>query len=392
MMSAKGWTLLFSIALATMLPGLSLTQSFNGSIGGLVTDPSGAVIPGAQLTLKSVRTGAEMKFTADRDGLFRFGNLQQDVYELRATAKGFQEFVQRGITVNVNQAVTVNITLAIGPETQTIEVTTNASPLNFETPEIKQAIPTKAVEDLPLQVAGSPRTAASFVLLLPGVTTGGGGSPFDARVNGGQQLSDEALLDGVSTQQGVSSVAGMVSIFGDQPVVPEEVSEVSVLTSNYEPQYGSTSSSVITMVTKSGTNEFHGEAHEFHRNTVLNARPYGVPDRPQDLENEFGASLGGPVKIPGISSGNRKTFFFFTYDRWVQRGATRRPILSFPTLQERNGDFRDWVDGEGNLIPIFDPATTRPNPGYNPNLPAPLIHRPCKQIARERARGRLLLF
>ena len=152
MMSAKGWTLLFSIALATMLPGLSLTQSFNGSIGGLVTDPSGAVIPGAQLTLKSVRTGAEMKFTADRDGLFRFGNLQQDVYELRATAKGFQEFVQRGITVNVNQAVTVNITLAIGPETQTIEVTTNASPLNFETPEIKQAIPTKAVEDLPLQV------------------------------------------------------------------------------------------------------------------------------------------------------------------------------------------------------------------------------------------------
>ena len=217
----------------------------------------------------------------------------------------------------------------VGVELQTIEVQGNASPLNFENAEIKQAIPERAVGDLPLQVAGNPRAAATFALLLPGVTTGGSGSPFNARVNGGQHLSDEALLDGVSMQQGISSVAGMVAVFGDQPIIPEEVSEVSVLTSNYEPQYGSTSSSVITMVTKSGTNEFHGEAHEFHRNTVLNARQFGVDTRPQNIENEFGASIGGPVKIPGLTGGPRKTFFYTTYDRWVPRGGTVRPVFGF---------------------------------------------------------------
>ena len=361
------WRLLV-LALSTLLPASVWTQSFTGSISGTIKDPSGAVVPNIEVTLKSITTSVETKFTTGSDGLYHFRSLPQDTYELRASAQGFRNFVQTGITVSTNQAVTLDVTLQVGLELQTIEVQANASPLNFENAEIKQAIPERAVGDLPLQVAGNPRAAATFALLLPGVTSGGGGDPFNARVNGGQQLSDEALLDGVSMQQGVSSVAGMVAVFGDAPIIPEEVSEVSVLTSNYEPHYGSTSSSVITLVTKSGTDGFHGEAHEFHRNTVLNARQFGVDTRPQNIENEFGASIGGPVKIPGLTGGPRKTFFYTTYDRWVPRGGTVRPVFSFPTVQQREGDFRDWVDGSGNLIPIYDPATTRPNPAFDPSL------------------------
>lgn len=171
-------------------------------------------------------------------------------------------------------------------------------------------------------------------------------------------------------QQGVMSQSGMISIFNDFPIPPEALSEVSVLTSNYEPQYGSTASGVITAVTKSGTNEFHGSLFEHHRNTVLNARQFGAPRRPQNLQNEFGGTIGGPIKIPWLAwTGNRKSYFFFSYDRFSIRGGTTAPVLSIPSLKQSVGDFSDWVDAAGKLIPVYDPATTRPNPAFSSSLP-----------------------
>lgn len=361
-----------------LVPTSGRAQSLAGSISGTITDPSGAVVPDAGLTLKSVDTGVEVgKFTTRTDGLYHFGNLSQGTYQLRVSAKGFREFVQSGITIYVNQKVTLDVKLEVGAQQQTVEVRGNASPLNFVNAEIKQAIPTRAVEDLPLQVAGNPRTAANFTILLPGVTTGPGGSPYDIRVNGGQRTSDETLLDAVSMQTGVQGTGkGIVTVFVDMPIIPEEVGEVSVLTSNYDPQYGDTASSVITMVTKSGKNEFHGEAHEFLRNTALNARQFGIPQRPVDIENDFGASIGGPAKIPGLWGGRRKTFFYFTYDRWVTRGGLFRPTFSFPPPAFKQGDFSNWVDSSGKMIPVFDPATTRPNPSFNSSLPVSATNEP----------------
>jgi hypothetical protein len=183
------------------------------------------------------------------------------------------------------------------------------------------------------------------------------------------KLGEEATLDGVSMQEGLMSQSGMVALSNDYPISPEAISEVSVLTSSYDPQYGSTTSGVITAVTKGGTNEFHGDLREFFRNTVLNSRAWGQPYRPKDLENQFGGSFGGPIKLPGAWSSRSKAYFFINYERWTIRGGTKFPVLSIASMKERQGDFSDWTDANGNLIPVYDPDTTGPNPNYNPDLP-----------------------
>jgi hypothetical protein len=333
-------------------------QSFNSAIVGSITDQTGRSIAGAELTLTSVQTATVANFSTGADGQYRFGNLARGAYDLKVSAKGFRDFLQTGVGLNINETVTLNITMEVGAAVERVEVRAEASPLNFSDSTLKQSVNTDAIADLPLVVQGNTRSAANFVVLMPGVSTAGG-NPFDVRINGGQQMGDEAVLDGVTMQQGLMSQSGMVSLGNDYPMVPEATAEISVLTSNYEPQYGSTTSAVITAVTKSGGNDFHGELHEFHRNTALNARQFGIPERPQDIENEFGGSVGGPVKLPGIWGGRRKTFFFTNLDYWTIRGGARRPIISIPTEKMRVGDFSEWP------FPVYDPDTTRANPNFN---------------------------
>jgi len=349
----------YLVVLLLFVPSWSNGQSFKASIGGTVTDPSGAVVPSAECTLRAVATEAVRKVTSGTDGLFRFENLQQGIYDLEVNAKGFQTYVQRGISLNINTAATVKVALQVGSSEQQVEVTADASPLNFETATQQGTITPEVLANLPLQVAGSSRSAAAFVVLMPGVSTGTTGDPFNARINGGMLLGGEASLDGASMQEGIMGQSGMNAIHGDYPLSPEAMSEVTVLTSNYSPQYGSSDSGIINMVTKSGTDKFHGDLREFHRNTVLNARQWGVPERPSDIENQFGGSIGGPVKIPKLWSEKNKAYFFFNYERYTVRGGNKFPILSIPSMQERLGDFSDWRDADGNLIPVYDPATTR---------------------------------
>jgi len=357
------------LALLLVVPSWSNGQSFKASISGTVTDPSGAVIPNAECTLRAVATEEVRKVTSGADGLFRFENLQQGVYNLEVNAAGFQTYVQRGISLNINTAATVKIALQIGSSEQKVEVTADASPLNFETATQQGTITPEVLANLPLQVAGAPRSAAAFIVLIPGVSTGTTGDPFNARINGGMQLGGEAALDGASMQEGIMGQSGMNAIHGDYPLSPEAISEVTVLTSNYSPQYGSSDSGVINLVTKSGTDNFHGDLREFLRNTVLNARQWGAPERPKDIENQFGGSIGGPVKIPKLWSDKNKAYFFFNYERFTVRGGNKFPILSIPSMQERQGDFSDWRDGDGNLIPVYDPATREQFMGCNGNTP-----------------------
>jgi hypothetical protein len=279
------------------------------------------------------------------------------------SAKGFRDFLQRGLTIHLNEQVRVPVSLEIGSASQTIEVDANASPLNFENAEVKGTLSKREITDLPLQVAGGQRSAAQFVTLLPGVNTGGNSNSFYARFNGGQQWADEATLDGVTMQEGLLSQSGMVAIQNDYPISPEAVGEISVLTSNFDVQYGSSSAAVIVASTKEGTNELHGGGYEFHRNSYFNARPYGALVTPRDLENDYGGYLGGPGKLPGLWTSFNKTYFFANYEQYRSVGATTQPVLTVPTDQMRTGDFSQWP------YPIYDPATTRANPNYNPNQP-----------------------
>ncbi|HVN80375.1 MAG TPA: hypothetical protein VMW38_15370 [Terriglobia bacterium] len=201
------------------------------------------------------------------------------------------------------------------------------------------------------------RSAATFITLLPGVVSAQGGDVLNAHLNGAQKFAGESLVNGASAIN-PSGGNGMFSAAFDFGQSPEMVSELKVLTSNYEPQYGSSGGSIFIMETKAGTNQFHGNAYYYGKNDALNASPWNQP-KPTDKEHNFGGSIGGPGKLPVLWSSKNKTYFFFNFEGFRQSGGVSRNLLSIPSMQERQGDFRDWTDADGNLIPIYDPATTR---------------------------------
>jgi hypothetical protein len=280
-------------------------------------------------------------------------------YSLRVSAQGFRPYEQTRVSVRVNQLVRLDVRLEVGSVTEVVTVTADASPLNFENATRQEGVSPEIINELPLIVSGGVRNAANFAVLAPGVNTGGGqAEAFRSRINGGIQSGDEAIMDGVSMQQGTMSQTGMIS-FWDFPMTPDMVSEFKVLTTNYEPQYGASTSAQIIVETKAGGPEYHGAAYWYHRNTVLNARQFGADARPKDIEHDYGVAIGGPFPLaPLINKDPLSTFFYFNYERYSVKGGVSRPTISIPSLKQRNGDFTDWVDADGNLIPVFDPATT----------------------------------
>jgi hypothetical protein len=315
--------------------------------------------------------------TTGGDGRYSFPNLEPGAYELQTSAVGFRTYVQRGITLVANQTVRLDPKLEVGEAQQTVEVTANASQLNTDNGVLQEGVTPDTINQLPLEVSGNLRNAAQFITFLPGVNTGTSEQSFNARINGGLRMGDEAVMDGVSMQEGSMSQSGMVSFF-DFAMTPDMVTEVRVMTSSYQPEYGTTTGGQIIVTSRSGTNEFHGGVFEYLRNKVLNATQFTNDrqpgdQRPKDNESEFGGFIGGPAKIPKLPFvwGDRhKTYFFTDWEFFRIVGGASRPTLTIPSLKERAGDFSDWVDANGKVIPVFDPATTRPNPNYNASQPA----------------------
>ena len=352
--------------LYALAPAVSKAQSANASLSGTVMDSSGATVPDAKLTLTSGDTGAAANFTTGADGLYTFSNLTVGTYELRVVAGGFRTYVQTGIKLHLGDSLRQDVSLQVGTEIQTLEVSANPSSLNYETAELKTGVNPDTIRELPLLVAGAIRSSTNFVNILPGVARGSGDTTSD-RINGSQQYMGAMVLDGASLVN-PSGMNGLYDTF-DFPQSPDIISEMKVLISNYSPQYGETAGATFVMSIRSGTEQFHGSAYEFNRNTNLNARQFGVPQRPEDIENDFGFNVGGPVKLPVAWSGRNRSFFFVNYEDFRIAGALARQTISLPSMQERQGDFSDWVDTSGNIIPIYDPATTQPNPNFNQSQP-----------------------
>jgi type 1 fimbria pilin len=339
------------------VPFLSATcwAQGHGSISGTITDPSNAVVPNANVTLTQVATAVERSFVSGPDGFYSFPDIPPGNYTLKVTAAGFQS-AETSVSVRVNQLVRTDLQLALGASTETVNVTAEATQINFEDATQQAGIAPEVLQELPLLLGGGPRRATDFVLLVPGANTGGTDDAFATRFNGGLQAADDAQMDGISMIQGTISNNGMIA-FEDFAISPEMVQEVKVLTSNYEPQYGTTNSAVIQAQSKSGTSEYHGGIFWNHFNTALNARQFGVDEKGKNIQNNYGGFIGG--KVPGLNRGNMKTFFYYLNERFRIRGGVSRPTISIPSLKQRQGDFTDWVDASGNLIPIFDPLTTR---------------------------------
>ena len=236
----------------------SFGQDTNASLSGTVTDPSGAAIPGAKLTLTNEATGFQSNFVSDGTGAYSFRNLTPGKYGLNVSAPVSRSTAQKGIELAVNQAARVEVHLPVGKTDETVTVTADTSLMNYENQTLEGGVSPETLQSFPLTVSGAPRSSVAVAIMMPGVTTAGGGNAFNARINGGMVTGDEAVVDGATAIEGFMNQSGMVALQTDFGMSPDITSEVKVLTANYDAQYGDTTSGQLIIKTKSGGEQFHG--------------------------------------------------------------------------------------------------------------------------------------
>jgi hypothetical protein len=326
----------------------SLAQSNRGTLTGTVTDANGAVLPGAALDLKETNTGSAFSSVSGPEGLFTFPELQPGSYILTVTSQGFETFIQSGIVVEVGSSTTVTATMKVGSTTTTESVFADASHLQTESTDVGFTMAPQVLESLPLQFNGEIRNPLAFTALAPGFAGTMSNNPSSPpagafKLSGGQQGGIDILLDGATTELASANMQVTYNFS------VEAVSEFKVMTNTFDAQFGSASGGVVNLVSKQGTNTFHGTAYDLLKNRVLdannwladlaNAKAGKILDTKQiDTQNDFGASAGGPVRVPWLYNGKDKTFFFFNYEGFRQEsGGTS--LQSAPTQAMLGGDF-----------------------------------------------------
>jgi hypothetical protein len=337
----------------------SLAQFDTAEVLGTVRDKSGAVVPKAAITLLNIDTGIQAKTTADDSGNYDFSNVKIGTYRVTAEAKGFSTEVASGITVNVGARQRVDFSLAVGAVTETVEVSGAAAALETDSSEHGQVINTAAIVELPLNgrnYADLALLAANVVKSPQAISFGPTGTPREGEfnVNGMRGTYNNFLLDGLDNNSyGTSNQS--YSAQAIQPS-PDALAEFKVITSNFSAEYGRVGGAVVNAVMRSGTNQFHGTAYEFMRNTDLNATGYLFTNaafiKPTLQRNQFGLTIGGPLI-------KNKLFFFADYEgyRQLQR------YLNFDSLP-------DATDRQGVLpVAVVNPLTGSVYPA-NTAIPA----------------------
>lgn len=351
---------LMAIVLAVLaFPNYARAEAPTGSITGIVTDAQGGVVPGAAVTATNPQTGVAAKTTTNAEGVYNIPFLKPGTYEVKIVANGLKEAVITGVLVDVGNIARVDTTLQMGSTTQSITVEATAPLVQQDTTTYDAQVNRKFVEDLPNAVSGGTRTASDLVQLVPGAQTPGAssgqsyGSQFGVNIDGGRQFSTEWQIDGMNmAYQGVTTDASL-----DNRPDMDLVSEVKVQEGVPSAEYGRTSGGVISYISRSGSNDLHGNATGFLRNTVLDSRPYNAATVPLDQQWEMALSVGGPVWIPKVYNGRDKTFFFFNLTTFRQPPTAGPGTVTVPTAQERTGNFSDFPE------PIFDPTTGAQFPG-----------------------------
>lgn len=317
-------------------------QSMNaGDIRGIVTDPSGAALPGVTVTALNKGTGVSKDFTTNQDGLYDTSSIVTGTYELTFSKTGFQKYVRSGLTINVGN-ITVNAQLTVGAVTEQVVVNTDIPLLATENAEQSTTLEAKTLSQLP-QVG---QNWENFIILLPGSAGAPKGSQGAANpgqvaaVNGNLPFST-VLADGAAITLPHSANADVMIL--------EAIQEVKVSSSAFSAQYG-IGGIMFNQISKGGTDSFHGAAYEYFQNDALNAANYAFAQRTRKQAvsplryNNFGFGIGGPIL-------KRKLFFFFDYDKIINHGAASTGTTTVPTAAMLNGDFT-------GLPTIYDPATT----------------------------------
>jgi len=342
MRSAKTLTL-FLMALLTSLNVVG--QQITGSIRGTVSDQSGAIVQAATVTAKQIETGLTRVAITDRQGEYVLVELPIGHYQLETQAKGFQTYLQQGISLDVNQTATVGIHLKLGSETQQVEVSANAALVQSTVSSLGQTVMEHEILDLPLDG----RNFSQLGLLQPGVLpltpglleAGGPARQNQAyAVDGQRPESNNFMIDGADN---VSSVDGGFVL---KPPI-DAIAEFKILSHNANAEFGRNTGSTTNIVTRSGSNSFHGAAWEFLRNDAMDSSDYFTQNVQPLKQNQFGATFGGPIL-------KDKTFFFGYYEGFRNRQGETVPA-TVPSLAEREGTFPQplfsFFTGQPVLVP-----------------------------------------
>ncbi len=331
-------------------------QTAQGRISGTISDSSGAVIPGAEVSAVNADTGLTTRATANEVGLYVLSFLQPGPYNISVSSEGFKRYERSRIVVETSQVLELNIEMELGAITETVTVTSQVPLLQTSDATVDQFIDQRAVNDMPL----ANRRALELVRLSSNavfVDYGGDAKPIFA-VAGGRGYKSTYLLDGGNIQN-IRMASAQVDI--DPPV--EVIKEFRVVQNGYAAEFGGSASGVLISTTKSGTNEIHGSIFEYFRNDKLDAAGFFAPTQGDKKikaplrYNLFGGTAGGPII-------KNRTHFFAGYEGTRKKtGSTQ--ILTVPDARQRAGDFSQTVNAGGNLIPIYDPNSTQTVGGKN---------------------------
>lgn len=336
-MRAMGRFRVYLLVLVGLFGCASAWGQTNGEIRGTVNDPSGAVVPGATVTATLIGTDTTRGVTSDKDGAFDIPELAVGSYDVSADAQGFKKFIAKNVIVSIGHVNFITVTLQLGAGNQTVTVEANAVQVETTSSQLGGVLTDQSIRELPL----STRNAFQLLQLQPGVQSQlgadlfyGSDNPGVVSVNGGRGRSNNYMVNGGDSND----------IFVNSPGVqpsPDAIEEFRVITNTFDAEYGRNSGSVVNVVTKSGTNQIHGDFYEFIRNNVLNTaqpNPTGSlpPINPDYKQNQFGATIGGPIK-------KDKTFIFGSYEglRNVQGVTSSSGTVFLPSAQEVGGDFSE---------------------------------------------------
>lgn len=355
----------FALLLALGSGLAAWAQTSTASISGIVSDATGAVVSGAEITVTETRRNTPVRTTTNTSGFYVVPELQPGLYRVRVEMQGFQAYILDELPLSTQQKATVNVVLQIGAITEQVSVTAEAQLLESTTSTLSSVVENKRIVDLPL----NGRRITDLATLVPGVfgVRQGGLNSTDAQdsirfiVNGGFESTTDIMLDGVTTQ--TPSNNNQIFKSSALPSV-EGIQEFRIQTNGYSAEYGRSGGGIVTMVTKSGTNRLHGSAFHFLRNHKLDANGFFANRAGRELtgfrRNQFGGSIGGPVALPKLYNGRDRTFFFALYEG-ERLNQARFYQQTVPTALQRRGDFSQTFNTAGGRVNIYDPFTTRPD-------------------------------
>lgn len=330
------WCTLALAALVPFHPTSAFAEQATASINGFITDPAGEVVEGAVLTLIAVGTTGVRTTVSNHSGAYSFVSLPPASYTLKAVKDGFSTVSRQAFDLAVNQTVTYDFRLALGPKQDTVTVIATPN-IESSTGELGTVIAQQSMDELPL----NGRNFTRLLTLSPGASpvsvaqNAAGGSAFAGNaigsfsfpaVNGQRNRSNMFLLDGSN------DLGSFIGNYNFAPIL-DTVQEFKVQSHNDEAEFGQVLGGIVNVVTRSGTNEYHGSLWEFLRNEKLDARNFFAAARNPLRQNQFGVAGGGPLRVPKLYNGTNRTFFFGGYEGYRQSQASSTPLLA-PTPAE----------------------------------------------------------